>query len=444
MDFPYLTGFSHGKWPIRNQSLVGLNVNAKHGGCATLLVLSNAYGGKGEETTAELAFLRSGFSSNHYGWASIIKDAAGHFGAENRHRSDEGGDLLLNSMFGTNHASLFSSDACNGNVSHGVFIEGSREGDEALLLPVKVNVGQTGEGGSGTVLVLCTGFEAGVDGSEALSASYMVRLSHKADYMNAKVIKGEDKWKFGVDSASGRLTVTGPNSSKYGIFHNRDQILDKDAQRRAKVYHTQALIGCEQTVLMTSPPSAALLFVLCSSSRGDEDATSAALYSVNLYVDNDGKSAAKSVLLTGLVGEKFGSTEVDLYKIEISGQGQLVISGPEGPCKYCLISNLSEDLSPTDRCQQIQCLATSKPKRIYGVVAIEEAGVRGWVSESAAVDHIRFKIDEVTVGRIFGCDLIQSEGRWVFQRAWREGERAIGLRMIRVFAVIACDKGNGN
>ena len=63
VDFACVTGNSYGKWPIRNFCRLDLNVNGKDGGCAALVLCSNSYGGKGEETSAEV-FLFRGNSSD--------------------------------------------------------------------------------------------------------------------------------------------------------------------------------------------------------------------------------------------------------------------------------------------------------------------------------------------------------------------------------------------
>jgi hypothetical protein len=46
----------------------------------------------------------------------------------------------------------------------------------------------------------------------------MIRSGFKDNKFQAKLITGEDKYKFNA-STDGTLTVTGPNGSKFGIQH---------------------------------------------------------------------------------------------------------------------------------------------------------------------------------------------------------------------------------
>ena len=59
VDFPYVKGNSYGKWPITNYAALDMNVNVREGGMASLIMISNAYGGVGKDTTCQMFLHRS-------------------------------------------------------------------------------------------------------------------------------------------------------------------------------------------------------------------------------------------------------------------------------------------------------------------------------------------------------------------------------------------------
>ena len=87
-----------------------------------MVLLSNAYGAKPHETTAQLALLRFGFDGNHFGWKSILATNEGHFGCENGLVTDERGNLVADLLFGNNHVMFLTNLSQYGNLKHGVVV----------------------------------------------------------------------------------------------------------------------------------------------------------------------------------------------------------------------------------------------------------------------------------------------------------------------------------
>ncbi|KAJ8300007.1 hypothetical protein KUTeg_021526, partial [Tegillarca granosa] len=413
--FDCLYGHSKGKWPIRNYAQTNFSVNAQHGGCAMLMLCSCGYGGKGEETTAEIVFFRSGFDCNHFESASIIKNHKGHFGCQNSFVVDEDGQLLGDLMFGTNDIMLMSNDSLYGTIGHGLYIEGPRDPDESQNLPIDINA-------SGNCLVLCTGAEANVDSPKAIFGAYMIRTGFKDNHLQACSFFGEDKWKFEA-TENGILMVKGCGRSHYTLFHNRKEKIQKGEMGKPYVLQTQATEGSQRTLILSKIPEYGQLLLLCSNSKGTENATAAAMYMVTITTDEE----IEMKEIKSLKGDLYETA--DLWKVE-KENGKLFIIGPPGSCKYAVISNICAE-GTAKFCQDL-CLATGEPRPVQGIVDINLERVIGVVDKPS---KISIRVDHRRIVNFHQDDLKRLDEGWGFCRKWKEGEIIVGLHTIQVHMI---------
>ncbi|KAL3870127.1 hypothetical protein ACJMK2_042738, partial [Sinanodonta woodiana] len=415
-EFPCLYGFGKSKWPIHCYAKLGFNVNAQHGGCAGLILVSNSYGSEGSNTTAEIFFLTTGFDANHFSVTSIGKCNAGHFGAENEFVTDEQGNLIGSHMFGSNHVMLMTNYGCYGNLKHGIYVQGPPESDKPLNLPLNVNGSLDGEHGGGVTLVLCSNSEH--------SAMYMIRSGHEGDYMEMVLLSGDNIWKFSA-AGGGVLQVIGAGNSNYGIFHNRQNLTKDGVQAEAKTYLAQAMDGGHITTLISSMPVHATYIVMCSSSNGTEDNTAGALYHISIESSN----LKESKCMTGSHGncyEKF-----DLWTFYVSS-GKLVVTGPSGPCRYALLSDSKDDGNGgEDVCSLTSCLGTGEPLKIQGAVKITGDEIVGVVDRPSKI----IVQEELKILKVFEADELEKVGdRYTFCRTWKEKEKTVGIHLVKIFA----------
>lgn len=403
------------KWPIRCFAKLDFNVNAHHGGCAALYVNSCAYGGKGEETTAEIFLVNFGFDCNHLSCISISKCHMGHFGPANKLRCDEEGLLIGDCLFGTNHCMLMTNDYKSTSLSHGVYAEGD---SGSVELPVNVNGAEPDKGhGGGVTLVLCTG----VDGETICNAVYMVRSGFKDNKFQQKLISGEDKFKFDVDE-QGVLNVTGPGKCSYSVFYNRKLF---PSTSKALVTLTQATDGKDSELLLENVKGHASLIVLCSNSNGTENSTVSSVYFVSI-----GKGQIlEAKEMVGQHGPSYKQS--DLWQFEIVA-GQLLITGPGGPCKYAVLSNYKQGKDVRRILGQDGCLATGEASKLHGQVKVDLAGVDGIVDKES---RIAVRLNHRIVQTLKPGDLIKENETWRFYRKWSEEEKCTGIQLIRVYAV---------
>lgn len=410
-----------GGWPIRCFAKPDFNINAHHGGCASLVLISTSYGGKGEETNVEAFLLSSGFDCNHKKQKSIFRAHEGHFSAENVLIEDEKGNLVCDCNFGTNHVRLLTNDCHFGNLRNGVYIEGSSDGNPTVLpLNVNGNWNKDAGNGSGLTMVICSGAE----GETTLSAVYMIKSGFKDNKFMSKLFAGEDKFQFSLQGEN--LAISGPTGSRYSLFHNRNNLTETPESHHAYVSQTQSADGKLPTVLIEQVQGHAGMIVLCSNSNGVEDSTAASMYFIAL---SDGKiTNAKE--LAGLYGRDYKQT--DLWTFEVK-QGKLEVKGPDGPCRYGLMSNIpatkTELLSSI---KQGSCIATGESTRTSGKVKISSEGVTGDVDKFSDI-HIMW--NHKVVKEISGKQLKKEDGIYKFTHAWSESETVTGLHLVRVFAV---------
>jgi hypothetical protein len=88
----------------------------------------------------------------------------------------------------------------------------------------------------------------------------------------------------------------------------------------------------QQQLLLENLKGHSTLLVLCSNSNGTEISTVSSVYHVSL---DGGNVVGKEI--SGSHGPSYQQS--DLWKFEVVA-GQLVITGPPGPCKYGILSNM--------------------------------------------------------------------------------------------------------
>ncbi|XP_070541009.1 uncharacterized protein [Ptychodera flava] len=422
---PAVRGFARSTWPVRCYlDLTEFSVNASYGGCASLVLVSCSYN-VAENSTTEIFLLRSGFDMNHFQPTSLIKFHAGHFGAENGLETDEEGRLIVHCLFGHNYASMLCNDPIYGNGLYGLTFQ---TGDEEIYdLPFNVNEG----GGGGTSLIFCSAELPGAGDTEVVSAVYVLRSGVDSDIFQVKKFseQGTDSWKFEVASG-GTLQISGPSRSKVALFHNRtDAGVQNDSDTRtAKVVHRQAYRGDDETELLRHLPNHALVLVLCSSSSGTEDKTTAALYMVTVSASDTDSVNAKAEFIEGSTKS---ADSPDLWTFSTKA-GTLIVTGPEHSCRYGVICNIPVD-GDEETSEFGCCLATGNAQPMKGSVAIDKEAVTGWVSERS---RILVTHDETPLAMFEEGQLVETgDNKFAFQRQWKEEEKAAGLSLVRVFAV---------
>ncbi|XP_077992057.1 uncharacterized protein LOC144446177 [Glandiceps talaboti] len=313
-------------------------------------------------------------------------------------------------------------------------VQTNDDDNESFGLPFNVN----GSNGGGTSLIFCSAELSGAGDTEVVSAIYVLRSGVDSDIYQVKKLseKGSDEWKFEV-AEGGQLKIVGPRRSKVAIFHNRtDAGIQESADvSTARVVHRQAFRGDEETVLLDNTPTHALILVLCSSSSGKEGNTTAAFYMVTLSTSDVSSTTVKSEFVNGSTDSL---DSADAWTFTGKGGG-LVVSGPNGPCKYAMFCNTSASDADTDDFV-FGCLATGNDQIIKGGVSTDVNAITGWVSSKL---RIQITVNEIQVARYKEDQLVEGDdGKWAFQRQWKEEEVKPGLYVVRVFAVSADIDGN--
>lgn len=387
-------------------------VNSYYGGCASLLLCSNNYGGKGSETTAEIFLVRSGFDCNHYGVVSIMCGNSGHFGAQNSFQTNEEGLFHGNLMFGTNKIMLMSNDCQYGDLSNGVLVD-SPPGDDGHY---RMFADSNCTDGSNCQMVLCSGG----DDSHAV---YMIRTGYKDNYLEAKPMHGDNKWKFDVNDG-GEVTAEGPAGSRFCIYSNRpDKLIEDSSLKKPRVFLTQATDGRQLTTILDNM-AAGVLMVLCSSSHGMEDATAAAVYMITV----SSKLEMSIKLLASQAGKGLSSS--DLWEFESVSGRSISVKGPANPCRYAMLSNLPDvGMATTD---QAICLGTGDPHTLQGEVLITDKLVKGIIGRPSKVC---IKVNHKVIASFRPGQLKQIKDGFAFCREWKQGEITTGISLVRVFAV---------
>ncbi|XP_033745872.1 LOW QUALITY PROTEIN: uncharacterized protein LOC117331312 [Pecten maximus] len=407
-NFAALYGSNNSKWPIRNYVKLEFPVNASHGGGAALLLCSNSYGGKGPETTAEIILARSGFDCNHFGTSSIIKGNTGHFGCQNHFMTNEEGLLVGNLMFGTNKVMVLSNDCQYGDLSNGVQINLPKATNGRYRLFTNSN-------STVCMLALCSSPEG--------NAAYMVRTGFKDSFVEAKLIHGDDKWKFDGNT-DGEVDCEGPGDSFFSIYINKpDMVISDSSFKRSRVLFTQATDGQEPTLILDNQEPGVLM-VLCSNSVGTENDTAAAIYMVTI----SSNSEVSTKLVTSSHGQS-GYSSADLWVFESVNGKCISVKGPPGPCRYATLSNL-EQKGETSINQTI-CLGSGEPSCLQGEVTITDKMVKGILDRPSKV---LIKVNHAIVASFKPGQLRQVKDGYAFCREWKQGEITNGTSLVRVFA----------
>lgn len=380
------------------------------------MLVSDSFGGKGEETNSEAFLVRSGVDCNHLSSKSIQKDNQGHFGPENWFQTDEKGMMCVYALFGNNHACVFTNDSRYGNLRECVFVNSIDS--SSTRLPLNINGNAYGEMGAGLTLVICSGGSA----ESVAHALYLVRSGFKDNNFRSKLLCGEDKFVF--SEIGGILHVDGPEGAQYAVCHNRGNL--EQSTSHAYVAQKQSVNGTVPVMLCDKVPQQASFVVLCSNSCGSEDSSVACIYFVK--VSNNKVIEVKEI--SGLHSKLYTSS--DLWTFEIINN-RLQVKGPEGPCKYGLMSNVPatpDELKST--LQQSSCLATGESTQTVGQVTITQDGVSGEINKSAAVE-ILWNHKILTV--IPQNKLTKSERCYSFSYNFPTEEKVVGYHLVRVFAL---------
>ncbi|XP_052774907.1 uncharacterized protein LOC128213338 [Mya arenaria] len=409
-------GFNNSPWPYYNYVKLGYNINGGPGGSTGLAFISCSYGGEGQDTTAELILVKGGVDCNHFASKSLYKDHEGHFGPENHLCTTEDGTFVVQGLFGCNHVRMYTNDSTFCNLRDGVFVYGD-EGPTPL--PLNVNGARGGQNGGGLTMILCSNVQDG----NTNNAIYLVRSGFKDNKFTSKLFQGDDKFKFSVNG-DGTLLVQGAPKSKYGMFHNRSNLILPT--NHCYVAQTQFIDGKVPEILYSNIQDHATFVVLCSSSNGTEDVSVSAVYW--LTVKNGELSSVKEI--SGLFHKSFTSS--DLWSFEVNNE-RLSVTGPHGPNRYGLLSN--EQATPIDLSSSIHqscCLATGESTKTKGKVKVTEYGVTGEVSKCTPI-KILFNHE---VACVIPDEMLQQEGKgFTFSYDWKDTEKAVGLHLVRVFAL---------
>jgi len=399
-------------FPVFLSLKVVYNINSNQGGSASLLLQSCHFGGKGEESNSEAFLICGGVDCNQYSTKSLQKDNDGCRGPQNWFETNEKGNLFVYALHGHNHSSVLTNDSRYGNLRQCVYVKG--EDGSPTALPLNINGNHAGEKGAGLTLIICS---AG-NGDGAL---YLVRSGLFNNLYRSKLLEGEDKFVFSENC--GVLHVSGPSGSNYAICHNRSNLAQNTVH--AYVAQKQSFDGTTPVMLCDKVPSQAAFTILCSNSKGTEDMSTASMYFV---IVNKGK-----VVVTKEIGGMHYKVNKssDLWTFEVTGKN-LMVKGPEGPCRYGLISNLSatpQELKST--LQQKGCLVTGETSQTTGTVSITQENVSGEINKKSPI-HIQWNLRKLAI--IPENEMKKSANGFTFSYNWPAAEKVVGHHLIRVFA----------
>lgn len=328
--------------------------------------------------------------------------------------------MIVDCLFGINHISVVSNNPEYGNLGHGVVIEATSS-DEEYCLPISLN-----ESEGGASIVLCSGWESGSNEANFVSAFYLLRIGCKNGKVQAKCVKGSDKWQFGTNQ-DGVVTVKSSSVSRsaFALYHNKEDLSESvPVKGSARADYAIAVDGAERTRVMKQVGRAdGTLLVLCSHSSGVLDATAAALYSLTLQ---NGSVSSECVAANCGAGYEGGKADVWSFKVI---DEDLVAVGPSGPCKYASMSNL---LGNSVGQATSMCIATGDATPFQGRVSIDSDGISGVVSKRVS---LVVKRNEEAVMLFKDAELVKVNGSYAFSRKWAPDEKSSGLHMIRVFAI---------
>lgn len=400
----------------------GYNINAGPGGCTALLFVSNSYN-KENNTTGEIFMVRSGYDSNHFQALCLSKSGGGHFGPASSIKTDEDGQVLVECLFGLNYLMLLSNDVRHGNIQNGVFLQGPSDTDESFPLTININGGN----GGGVTLLLCCGLVDGLQEPTVTSAVYMIRSGNKGNFCSTSLVTGEDKWKF-TTQQSGILCVSGVGCSVYAVYHNREPEHGQypGCTAFSTALHVSTQRGEEKVVLVPSIPHHTLLWVLCSHSYGRENSTSAAVYAVSV--------SSSGMLSAQMVKGSHGSANNQALSQWTFGlqNGQVVVHGPTGFCRYAVMATLQAD--PSSSCTPLI------PEVGIGCASISKNIVSGLLTEKCGV---QVQVNDKVSINLHSSQLSNKRCAYGFETCLEEVMSSPGLYLVRVFAVKDQDSCSG-
>ncbi|EDV21766.1 uncharacterized protein TRIADDRAFT_59817 [Trichoplax adhaerens] len=426
---------AHVVWPLCCSIQLDFNVNGQYGGSTSLLIVSSTYN---RETAAALLMLQSGFDSNHCR-LSIIHQMLGKkhqptFGDCIYVHPDVKGNLILNSGCGANFVTILSNHAHQTSLRCGLVCI-PKDNELICDLPIKVD-----ESDGGAAILLCSAPCEGRAKAKlsAFGALYLLRFGSDGNNFHGEKLYGDSQWKFSTKGPNSRLRVSGPKESTYCLYHNRpDRYQDiKDSSVfRNFTYHTQAIDGERKTMILKLATSIkhCIFIVLCSHSYGNEDRTISALYLLTVSTEASEKRKVRAGYFKGS-GSKGNNSNV--WKFSLSN-ASIYVSGPSGPCRYAILSNISDSrlshgMKQTDHNQHAS-LAIADRSFLHSQVDIDNEKISGWLSQSST---LCITVDEKEVFRIKRQELNQeSENKFTFSKLWPSRQRILGLHLIRVFAI---------
>ncbi|XP_063442021.1 uncharacterized protein LOC134722338 [Mytilus trossulus] len=406
--------------PIHNFGKLDYNVNAYHGGRTALYFVSTT----SIYYNTELFLVRSGYDGNHVQFKLLSKiiplPDVYYNDQRNNYKVDEEGMLVADCYHDKNHIMMLTNDSNYGNLRNGVFVE--MQGNKSSVeFPLNVNGGRTERGG-GITLILCSGGK----GDDSINTLYLILSETEGNKFSAKAISGEDKYEFSVND-DGILCVSGPAGSRFGLWHNRDNMIETSTvTSHTFVSQTQCLDGNEAIQLMGNVREHAAMMILCSNSSGMEDSTVSSVYHL---VIKEGILVTTNEI-SGCHGTNYKKS--DLWNFEVVG-ARLLASGPAGPCRYGVLSNImasKEELKTS--CKQDFCLATGESTKTKGDIEVTLEEIKGHVNKPS---EICIMVDHKIIQLIPIDELSQQNGSYAFKYTWKEDERDVGHYLVRVFAI---------
>lgn len=365
--------------------------------------------------------VRCGVDGNKFGVVSLARLGTHNIYDFDQVHTDQDGAILALPRFGTSQGMVLSNVASQGHCGCGVLFRIPKG------KTVSAGISANGEKSGTSFLAICSHPSQ----KNSQSQVCLVQLRKGDAEPDCKLVSGQqDAWKF--FSKEGHLHIGGPSGSIVALFCNHSKLFQglHQSPEYGKVIHTEASDGTRPTLLLEDcfRYLGHSLLVLCSFSLGRTDTTSG-LYHVTITKNNVSCSFVR--------GLSSSSASPQAWTI-VPERGNLVIYGPAGPNRFCILSNISEDVATVEgRCFQTGCVATSDQEPIYGGLAPvgdDLVDVRGWISRP---NKLRIQMNERVVGDVDVEELLeQPDGRLGFKVELKEDDRKPGLKEIRAFAVL--------
>ncbi len=419
VDFACMEGTASSVFPVPALTKTDFNVNAGYGGGTALVMLTVV---NYATFTTELCLIRCGLDGNQYEYISLDKGGEHSMYNYNRIHTDQDGYLSPCVRFGCSRATAISNVAQMGHCGCiRVYAGPKNSGSATVNTNILISPGTYGK----ALLVLCSA--PGENGTQTFN-SYLVSIGKEPKQMVSKTIASkscDDLWSFACPEES--LEITGPAQSQYGIWNCGGNNNNTPPENAGKVCHIQHFNGSERLVLLRdlSKYNGHALLIMCSCSTGMADMTSSGLYLVMIQ-----KWGVKSSFVAG----SSNTGKSDNGWIISADNNQLVVIGPDAPCRYGFISNIPEDNpDPVKRFSSPSSLATGLAVEYRGEVFFRGSTIYGWVSE---VSQVKIMINGLTIELVEAGQLLeQPDGRFGFQRELTSEDTSPGLKLVQVFGM---------